>query len=138
MLLVLFVARLFERQDAAEATDGVSVYTFPMRPFTSIDIKPMDTASKIPLTDAFDVAKMKKQFDQVDRNLAASTTNYIVYALAQEGFRIINRDTAAYLKLFEGSRDRVYSILAGIGRKTGDDSEVAGKLSDGELARALL
>jgi hypothetical protein len=111
-------------QDAAEATDSVSVYTFPMRPFTSIDIKPMDTTSKIPKADAFDVAKMKKQFDQVDRNLAASTTNYIVYALAQEGFRIINRDTANYLKLFDGSRDRVYSILAGIGRKTGDEAEV--------------
>lgn len=110
--------------DAWESADGeesptkdnhervVRVYNFPMRPFVTIDIK-QATKPHLSLREdsIMDIARFKKEFDQIDRTLATATTEFIVYAVPKPGgLRIIRQDDGLYQQIFPNKIDRIFNI----------------------------
>ncbi|KAF4981058.1 hypothetical protein F66182_17182, partial [Fusarium sp. NRRL 66182] len=58
-----------------------------------------------------DVARLKKEFDQLDRCLTSATAQYIVYALAKNGgLRIIRQDDGRDKQVFRFARDRLFNV----------------------------
>jgi len=101
-----------ESRFRAKGVHTVPVYQFPMRPFVSIDI----TKKELPSLDIreeiiVDVARFKKDFDQIDRTLATATNDLIVYGIAKPGgIRVIRQDDGADQQIFRSSRDRVFNV----------------------------
>jgi hypothetical protein len=108
------VADSWESADSAENEDErvVRVLNFPLKPFISIVVKPY--SDKLPsLRDdgIMDVARLKKEFDQLDRCLTSATPEYIVYALAKNGgLRIIRQDDGRDKQIFRSARDRLFNV----------------------------
>jgi len=93
-------------------TRVVPVYNFPIKPFVSIAIKPSPPSS-IGLRDdgVMDISRYKKEFDQLDRSLAAATSKYITYALVKSGgIRIIRQEDGIDRQVFKNSHDRIFSV----------------------------
>jgi len=90
----------------------VIVYRFPMRAFASIQVNKMPAGRVFFRTDLFmDVARLKKEFDQIDRSLVSATKNSIVYALVKKGgFRIIRQENGHYRQVFENHNERIFNI----------------------------
>ncbi|KAA6410073.1 MAG: hypothetical protein FRX48_06687 [Lasallia pustulata] len=111
-------------RDAWESADGedsptkddqdhvVPVYNFPMRPFVSIDIKQARPPHLLLREDSImDIARFKKEFDQIDRTLATATTEFIVYAVPKHGgLRIIRQDDGLYQQIFPNKTDRIFNV----------------------------
>jgi hypothetical protein len=101
-------------EDSADKVEErvVRVYNFPLRPFISILLKP--DGGKLPaLRDdgIMDVARLKKEFDQLDRCLTSATAQYIIYALAKNGgLRIIRQDDGRDKQVFRFARDRLFNV----------------------------
>lgn len=58
-----------------------------------------------------DIARLKKEFDQIDRSLVSATKNFIVYALVKKsGFRIIKQENGQYRQVFENHNERIFNI----------------------------
>ncbi|KGO71092.1 hypothetical protein PITC_080290 [Penicillium italicum] len=122
-------------EDSAEKEEErvVSVHNFPMRPFISIAVK----AASGKLTtfrddDVMDIARLKKDFDQLDRSLTAATSDYIVYALAKTGgIRIIRQDDGSDRQVFRSTRDRVFNVALCTAPSAAGDSEVQAILGIG-------
>ncbi|KAL9097784.1 MAG: hypothetical protein Q9165_000110 [Trypethelium subeluteriae] len=96
------------------ASPNPRVFTFPMRPFHAIDIQPTH-AVKPGLREGgvMDIARLKKDFDQLDRNLASATKSFITYAaLKHGGFRLIHQGSGKDKHVFRGpsNADRVFNI----------------------------
>ncbi|KAL2863542.1 uncharacterized protein BJX67DRAFT_374453 [Aspergillus lucknowensis] len=114
-------------EDSAEKDEGrvVAVHNFPLKPFISIVVKP--NAGKLPtLRDdgIMDIARLKKEFDQLDRSLTSATSDYIVYALAKNGgMRIIRQDDGSDKQVFRSTRDRVFSVAVCTSQSTGGSSD---------------
>ena len=110
--------------DAWESADGeesptkdnqdrvVRVYNFPMRPFVSIDIKQARPPHLSLREDSImDIARFKKEFDQIDRTLATATSEFIVYAVPKHGgLRIIRQDDGLYQQIFPNKNDRIFNV----------------------------
>ncbi|KAL8640971.1 MAG: hypothetical protein Q9228_002175 [Teloschistes exilis] len=99
-------------QDTPEDDRIVHVYQFPLKPFVSIDIKKNDPPT---LTVRFDaithIARLRKEFDQIDRTLATATNEVIVYASPKSGgLRIIRQDDGLAKHMFSNARDRIFSV----------------------------
>ena len=64
-----------------EDTDRiVQVYQFPMKPFVSIELIQKEPAHLLLRDDSVvNIARLKKDFDQVDRTLATATSEFIVF-----------------------------------------------------------
>jgi hypothetical protein len=90
----------------------VRVYNFPMKPFTSISIEKLhEPPTAIRQDIIMDIARLKKEFDQIDRNLVAASRHVIVYALAKQGgFRVIRQETGHYRQVFQGSKERIFNL----------------------------
>lgn len=90
----------------------VRVFNFPMKPFVSITLKDGPEATVFPRDDGImDVARLKKEFDQLDRSLTSATSDYIVYALAKYGgMRIIRQDDGSDKQVFRAARDRIFNV----------------------------
>ncbi|KAF9238606.1 hypothetical protein DTO027I6_7656 [Penicillium roqueforti] len=122
-------------EDSAEKEEErvVSVYNFPMRPFISIAVKA--TSGKLTTfrdDDVMDIARLKKEFDQLDRSLTAATSEYIVYALAKTGgIRIIRQDDGSDRQVFRSTRDRVFNVALCTAPTAAGDSEVQAILGIG-------
>ena len=105
-----------EDEEAGKSEDyKVEVYNFPMKPFVSIQIKDMDTARPIRQDYSMVIAKLRKDFDQIDRCLVTATQTHIVYAQVATkkdngGFRIIHQDTGAHKQVFRSSGERIFSV----------------------------
>lgn len=114
----------WESADAAETrTKGdtdqiVKVYQFPLKPFVSITVTPKHPPELgIPPASVLDVARFKKEFDQIDRTLATATTEFIAYSIVKPGgIRIIRQDDGADRQLFSGAKDRMFNICFSIGK----------------------
>ncbi|KAL9034258.1 MAG: hypothetical protein Q9214_007126, partial [Letrouitia sp. 1 TL-2023] len=89
----------------------VRVYQFPLRPFVSIDIKSLNPPEIMFRDDSLThIARLKKDFDQVDRTLATATNEFIVYASPKTGgVRVIRQDDGLAKHLFPDSRDRIFN-----------------------------
>ncbi|KAL4804852.1 hypothetical protein BDV18DRAFT_161946 [Aspergillus unguis] len=117
-------------EDSAEKDEErvVPVHNFPLRPFISIVVKPY--AGKLPsLRDdgIMDIARLKKDFDQLDRSLTSATSDYIVYALAKNGgMRIIRQDDGSDKQVLRSTRDRIFNVSVctsqAIGGSSGDQT----------------
>ncbi|KAJ5584154.1 uncharacterized protein N7459_003954 [Penicillium hispanicum] len=101
-------------EDSAEKEEErvVSVKNFPLKPFISITVKPQSGKLTAFRDDGImDIARLKKEFDQLDRSLTAATSEYIVYALAKTGgIRIIRQDDGSDRQVFRSTRDRVFNV----------------------------
>lgn len=113
------VADSWESADAEESPtkDGrahfVEVYQFPMKPFVSIELQKGKPASPLRAgQDALmDIARLKKDFEQIDRTLVTASTTHIVYAMSKEGgFRIIRQDSGKDKKVFKSSQERIFNV----------------------------
>ena len=98
--------------DNGEGERIVQVYNFPMKPFVSIDIIRKETSHLALRGDSIlDIARLKKDFDQIDRTLATATTEYIVYGMPKSGgLRIIRQDDGADRQIFRKTNDRIFNV----------------------------
>jgi len=101
-----------EDSPAKDENQTVIVYRFPMRAFASITVKDMPAHRTSFRPEAFmDVARLKKEFDQIDRSLVSATKNYIAYAIAKKsGFRIIRQENGQYRQVFEDRQERLFNV----------------------------
>lgn len=114
------VADSWESADAEESIskeeeNAVKVYNFPMRPWTSITIK--ETEEPRPnFRDevVMDVARLRKDFDQVDRTLVTASNLFIAYGLPRGGFRIIRQDDGRDGRLFTETNDRIFNVVVSV------------------------
>ncbi|TKA62019.1 hypothetical protein B0A49_11037 [Cryomyces minteri] len=89
----------------------VRVYNFPMKPFVSIEIKAMPEPLPIRQDIVMEIARLKKDFDQLDRTLATASTYHIVYAMSKNGgFRVIRQDSGLDKQVFRHTQDRVFNV----------------------------
>lgn len=110
-----------EASAAKDDDQTVIVYRFPMRAFASITVKDLPPRRTFFQPELFmDVARLKKEFDQIDRSLVSASKNYIVYAIVKKGgFRIIRQENGQYRQVFENHQERLFSVALCSG---GEDS----------------
>lgn len=111
------VAENWETAEAEESLakgddQTVIVYRFPMRAFASIQVNQMPPRNLYFANELFmDIARLKKEFDQIDRSLVAASKHFIVYALVKKGgFRIIRQENGHYRQVFENHQERIFNI----------------------------
>ena len=94
-----------------EIASAVPVYQFPLKPFVSIDIKQDKPCSQHLRDDAvMEIARLKKEFDQIDRTLATASSKFILYALPKAGgLRIIRQEDGVDRQIFKETHDRVFN-----------------------------
>lgn len=100
-------------QSLAQGEDQtVIVYRFPMRAFASIQVNEMPARRLFFRPELFmDVARLKKDFDQIDRSLVSASKEFIVYALVKKGgFRIVRQENGTYRQVFENHHERIFNI----------------------------
>jgi hypothetical protein len=115
--------RIAESWESADAEDSpgkdderqviVKVYNFPMRPWVSIQLQPSKDSSlpEFRSDGLMDIARLKKEFDQIDRTLVTSSNNFIVYGMSKNGgIRVIRQLDGKDTKLFTETRDRIFNI----------------------------
>ena len=110
-----------ESRDVAElASPVVRVFQFPARPFVSIDLQLKDIPEiSIREDSVLEVARLKKDFDQVDRVLTTASRDFIVYALPRAaGLRIIRQDDGVDRQIHKDSHDRIFNVTISHGSKT--------------------
>lgn len=90
----------------------VPVYNFPMRPFVAIDLHQKEPAPlQFSQSIITDIARLKKEFDQIDRTLASASNDYIVYAMPKPGgFRVIRQDDGLDRQVFKETKDHVFNV----------------------------
>ncbi|KAL9614396.1 MAG: hypothetical protein Q9167_001126 [Letrouitia subvulpina] len=100
----------------------VRVYQFPLKPFVSIDIKSLNPPEIMFRDDSLThIARLKKDFDQVDRTLATATNELIVYASPKTGgVRVIRQDDGLAKHLFPDTRDRIFNVSLANGRPSSE------------------
>ncbi|KAE8134027.1 hypothetical protein BDV38DRAFT_169013 [Aspergillus pseudotamarii] len=133
-------------EDSAQKEEEriVPVHNFPLKPFISISVKAQDSENLTTLRDdgIMDIARLKKEFDQLDRSLTSATSDYIVYALAKNGgMRIIRQDDGSDKQAFRSTRDRVFNVAVCTSQTTtgtSDEQAVLGIGVSGAVYWALI
>ncbi|KAI8956933.1 hypothetical protein F5Y11DRAFT_121631 [Daldinia sp. FL1419] len=95
-----------------ETPNPVKVYNFPMKPWISITMQETEE-SRPQFRDEviLDIARLKKEFDQIDRNLVTATESYMVYGMSKAGgLRVIRQDDGKDAKLFTDTKDRIFNV----------------------------
>lgn len=121
----------------------VPVYNFPIKPFVSMTLQ-LGESSDVAIRDdgVMDISRLKKEFDQLDRSLAAATSKYITYALSKNGgMRIIRQDDGNDRQVFKNSHDRVFNIALCTTSSSGppsDDQAVLGTGVSGAVFYATI
>ncbi|OTB04563.1 hypothetical protein M426DRAFT_152691 [Hypoxylon sp. CI-4A] len=95
-----------------EKPNPVRVYNFPMKPWISITMQDSDhPRPQFRDEIILDIARLKKDFDQIDRNLVTATQTYMVYGMSKAGgLRVIRQDDGKDAKLFTDTKDRIFNI----------------------------
>ncbi|KAI1401243.1 hypothetical protein F4819DRAFT_334660 [Hypoxylon fuscum] len=95
-----------------DAPSPVKVYNFPMKPWISITVQETDEPRPQFKDECFvDIARLKKDFDQIDRNLVAATDSFIAFGMSKAGgLRVIRQDDGRDAKLFTDTKDRIFNI----------------------------
>lgn len=136
------MAKAFEETiaAAAEADDDweeaaekdVRVFQFPMQPFVSIEIKKLDEPPMIVPADALsDIAKMKKDFDQIDRNLITASQQFMVYPLKNGGLRVIRQEDGTHKQIFSTVKERIFNVALSVSKKVSTAKETETVLATG-------
>lgn len=89
----------------------VTVMSFPVKAFVSITLQLKDPAvARIRENGVMEIARLKRDFDQIDRSLAAASSKYITYALVNKGgMRIIRQDDGKDRHIFKHTHDRIFN-----------------------------
>ncbi|TPX11672.1 uncharacterized protein E0L32_007651 [Thyridium curvatum] len=96
-----------------ETAAPVKVFNFPMKPWISITVQEDANEVRPVLRDEtiIDIARLKKEFDQIDRNLVTSTESYITYGMSKAGgLRVIRQSDGTDAKLFTDTKDRIFNV----------------------------
>ncbi|KAJ0107754.1 hypothetical protein J7T55_000016 [Diaporthe amygdali] len=96
-----------------ETTSPVKVFNFPMKPWISISIQEGANDTRPVFRDEaiLDIARLKKEFDQIDRNLVAASEAYLAYGMSKAGgLRVIRQDDGRDAKLFADTKDRIFNL----------------------------
>ena len=90
---------------------GVVTYSIAMRPFSVIDVKKTDPGIPLREENIVNIARFKKDFDQVDRSLVTASKDFIVYGIAKSGgIRVIEQENGTSKIVFGGAQDRVFNV----------------------------
>ncbi|POS76281.1 hypothetical protein DHEL01_v205319 [Diaporthe helianthi] len=110
-----------------ETTSPVKVFNFPMKPWISISVQEGANDNRPVFRDEaiLDIARLKKDFDQIDRNLVAASEAYLAYGMSKAGgLRVIRQDDGRDAKLFADTKDRIFNLAIS---STPADQEVTQK-----------
>ena len=105
-----------DNQDEAvviEEEPPVKVFNFPVQPWISITMKEDGTEPRPQFRDSciMDVAKLKKEFDQYDRNLYTATRRYMAYAMSKQGgIHVVRQDDGRDAKIFLNTKERIFNV----------------------------
>lgn len=98
-------------------TPIVKVFNFPMKPWISISLQDGATEPRPEFrTEAIlDVARLKKEFDQIDRNLFTASQTYMTYGMSKQGgLRVIRQDDGKDAKVFTDTKDRIFNVAMSV------------------------
>lgn len=114
------VADSWESIDQEEITPGeetdtppVRVFNFPMKPWISITLHEDATETRPQFREesVMDIARLKKDFDQIDRNLYTASQHYMTYGMSKQGgLRVIRQEDGKDAKVFTDTRDRIFNV----------------------------
>ncbi|CAN8104583.1 unnamed protein product [Discula destructiva] len=96
-----------------ETTSPITVWNFPMKPWITISVKDVASDKRPVFRDEsiLDIARLKKDFDQMDRNLVASSEYTLAYGMSKAGgLRVIRQDDGRDAKLFSDTKDRIFNV----------------------------
>lgn len=96
-----------------ETSSPITVWNFPMKPWITITVKDASHDKRPVFRDEsiLDIARLKKDFDQMDRNLVASSENTLAYGMSKAGgLRVIRQDDGRDAKLFSDTKDRIFNV----------------------------
>ncbi|EEY19344.1 conserved hypothetical protein [Verticillium alfalfae VaMs.102] len=102
-----------DRRHRRRACAVVKVYNFPMRPWISIQVNDNGDIERPQLRDEaiMDIARLRKEFDQIDRNLYTATERYMVYGMSKAGgLRVIRQEDGRDAKIFTDTKDRIFNV----------------------------
>jgi hypothetical protein len=111
----------------------VPVYNFPIKPFVSIGLQ-LPEPSEITVREGgvMEISRLKKEFDQLDRSLAAATSKYITYAMIRHGgMRVIRQDDGSDRQVFKSTGDRIFNVTFCTTSITGEPSDDQAVLGTG-------
>ena len=96
----------------------VPVYKFPQKPFVSLELQQRSPPElDIRSSSIIEVTKFRKEFDQIDRTLAAASNDYIVYSSAKAGgFRILRQEDGHRQLIYKGTGDRIFNVALSTAR----------------------
>ncbi|KXH36594.1 hypothetical protein CNYM01_01490 [Colletotrichum nymphaeae SA-01] len=100
-----------------ETPAPVKVFNFPMKPWISIALQDSATEPRPQFRDdaIMDIARLKKEFDQIDRNLYTATENYMAYGMSKAGgLRVIRQDDGKDAKIFTDTKDRIFNVAMSV------------------------
>ncbi|KHN95511.1 WD40 repeat-like-containing domain protein [Metarhizium album ARSEF 1941] len=95
----------------------VRVYKFPQEPWNSISLKEETDEIRPEFRDesTMDIARLKKEFDQVDRNLFTASQTYMTYGMSKlGGLRVIRQDDGKDAKVFTDTKDRIFNVAISV------------------------
>lgn len=95
----------------------VKVFNFPMKPWISIHLHEGATEPRPEFRDEaiMDIARLKKDFDQIDRNLYTASPNYMTYGMSKQGgLRVIRQDDGKDAKVFTDTKDRIFNVAMSV------------------------
>lgn len=95
----------------------VKVYNFPMKPWISINLQEDAGEPRPQFRDEsiVDIARLKKDFDQIDRNLYTASQTYMTYGMSKQGgLRVIRGDDGKDAKVFPDTKDRVFNVAMSV------------------------
>ncbi|KAJ4214717.1 hypothetical protein NW759_010271 [Fusarium solani] len=98
-------------------TPPVRVFNFPMKPWISITLQEEGTEPRPLFRDEtiMDIARLKKEFDQIDRNLYTATENYMAYGMSKQGgLRVIRQEDGKDAKIFTDTKDRIFNVAMSV------------------------
>ncbi|KIV98538.1 uncharacterized protein PV09_09661 [Verruconis gallopava] len=115
------VSKPTEAEDwEAAARRGATTYTLPMQPFKSIIIRQFEKNPPLfPPSMTLDIARVKRPFDQIDRNLVAATPNLMIYPLKNGGLRVIRQETGVHKEVFKQLPERFFNVAVSAKKKIG-------------------
>lgn len=96
-----------------EESTPVQVFNLPMKPWIAINVQDGANENRPQFREEalLDIARLKKEFDQIDRNLVAASENYLAYGMSKHGgLRVIRQVDGLDVKLFTDTHDRIFNV----------------------------
>lgn len=96
---------------------AVKVHNFPMKPWISITLQDETSVTRPVFRKeaVMEIARLKKDFDQIDRNLYTASRNYMTYGMSKQGgLRVIRQEDGRDAKVFTDTKDRIFNVAMSI------------------------